>query len=111
MQSTTSSILRHPHAASRPNLAHRCLGACRRFLAQLSSIKAGVLREFRSKVEEHDHLLELAVNEAEALAWESGFPQLLFPALAMEKAQKVAAWHARQKFFTQRTGVLVRAAA
>jgi hypothetical protein len=111
MQSATPRFVRHPHPAPRPNFARVCLGACRRFLAQLSSIKAGILREFRTKVEEHDHLLELAVNEAEALAWESGFPQLLFPALAVEKAQKVAAWHARQKFFTQRTSVPVRAAA
>jgi hypothetical protein len=42
-------------------------------------------------------LLELAMNEAEALAWQTDFPQLFFPTLAAEKAGAVAGWHARQR--------------
>ena len=42
-------------------------------------------------------VLRLALNEAEAVAWQTGFPALLFPALALEKARVVAKWHERQK--------------
>lgn len=42
------------------------------------------------------HLLRLALNEAEALAWDASFPHLWFPLLAEEKTQEIAAWHAHQ---------------
>jgi hypothetical protein len=38
----------------------------------------------------------LALNEAEALAWETEYPYLVFPTLAAEKAQAVAKWQVRQ---------------
>jgi len=55
------------------------------------------LNEFRSTIEAHEHLLHLALNEAEALAWQSGVPHLVFPALAREKAQGVTEWYQRQR--------------
>lgn len=42
------------------------------------------------------HLVRLALNEAEALALQTGFPHLVFPALAQEKVNAIAAWHQRQ---------------
>ena len=84
-------------AIARSTFARACLASCRKVLAQIQRTKAGILAEFREGLEEHEHLLELALNEAEALAWQSGFPQLLFPALATEKAQSVATWHERQR--------------
>lgn len=39
----------------------------------------------------------LALNEAEAIAWQSGWPHLLFPALAEEKLQSLSAWLRAQK--------------
>jgi len=89
---------RRSATAARVHFTDRCLASCRKMLAQIKSIKRGILDEFRGRLDEHEHLLELAVNEAEALAWQSGFPQLLFPALAQEKAQSVARWHSRQEF-------------
>ena len=74
----------------------RCMATCRKLLAQLENVKANVVAEFRGRLEQHQHLLELAVNEAEALAWQTEYPQLLFPTLATEKARAVAGWHARQ---------------
>jgi hypothetical protein len=44
-----------------------------------------------------ERLLRLALNEAEAAAWETMYPHLVFPALASEKAQAVAAWNAHQQ--------------
>ena len=42
-------------------------------------------------------MLRLALTEAEALAWQTDFPHLFFPALAAEKAQAAVAWHQRQR--------------
>jgi len=81
-----------------------CLSSCRKILGQIERVRAGIQREFRDAVAEHAHLLELAVNEAEALAWQSGFPQLMFPTLAAEKARSVAHWHARQQSMRRRVG-------
>ena len=75
----------------------RCVASCKKLLAQIQAVKTNVVAEFRDRLEEDQHVLELAVNEAEALAWETGFPQLLFPTLAVEKAYAVAGWHARQR--------------
>ena len=98
MNSITQATTVGLHPAARSNFVHVCRASCRRVLAQLKAAKASILAEFRDRLEDHDHVLELALNEAEALAWQSGFPQLLFPTLATEKAQSVAQWHARQRF-------------
>jgi hypothetical protein len=39
----------------------------------------------------------LAVNEAEGLAWQTMYPQLVFPNLAREKIQHAAHWTQRQR--------------
>jgi hypothetical protein len=38
------------------------------------------------------------LNEAEALAWQTDYPQLFFPTLAMEKVQAVVSRRPRQQF-------------
>jgi hypothetical protein len=81
----------------------RCLASCRKLLEQLQNVKEQVVDEFRDQVEGHQHLLQLAVNEAEALAWQTEYPQLLFADLATEKAHAVADWHARQQHLRRRT--------
>ncbi len=79
------------------NFGGRCVASCRRLLAQLEDVREQVVTEFRDRVQEHKHVLDLALNEAEALAWDAGFPQLFFPTLATEKATAVAGWHVRQQ--------------
>ena len=81
----------------------RCLTSCRKLLEQLENVKEQVVDEFREQVEEHQHLLRLAVNEAEALAWQTEYPELLFADLATEKAHAVADWHVRQQHLRRRT--------
>jgi|SRR5215471_8593124 len=76
--------------------ADACLTSCRKVVERLGQAKEMILREFRTNLPGHEQLLRLAVNEAEALAWETEFPHLVFPSLAMEKAQSVAVWQARQ---------------
>ena len=63
----------------------------------MQSIKAALLNEFGHWALGREHLLQLALNEAEALAHETGFPLLTFPTLAREKVQAVAAWQLRQQ--------------
>src|SRR2546423_3524349 len=64
------------------HLEEICFNSCQRLLAQIRRAKAEIVEEFSAGLHEHAHLLDLAVNEAEALAWQTGFPQLLFPTLA-----------------------------
>lgn len=87
----------------------RCLASCRKLLQQLQNVKEQVVDEFRDQVEEHQNLLRLAVNEAEALAWQTEYPQLLFPSLATEKAYAIADWHARQQLLRRTAPALVAA--
>ena len=78
-------------------LAKACLASCQKLVAQMQKTKDAILAEFREALGAQDHLLRLALNEAEALAWQTAYPHLVFPALAAEKAQAVATWHARQR--------------
>jgi|SRR6185369_14749091 hypothetical protein len=87
-----------------------CLASCRKILTQIEQTKNTILAEFREAIEQHEHLLHLALNEAEALAWQTDFPQLVFPTLASEKAQTVAAWYARQKSMLRTNSSLAFAA-
>src|SRR5437763_1007296 len=82
---------------ARSTFANTCLATCKKLLARIEKIRTGIAAEFRGQMEEHGHLLDLALNEAETLAWQTGYPQLFFPALALEKAQSVAKWHDRQQ--------------
>jgi hypothetical protein len=85
------------------NFTQRCMDSCRKLLAQLENVKAQVVTEFRGQLGGHQRLLELAINEAEALAWQTDYPELLFPTLATEKASAVTGWHLRQQSLRRRT--------
>jgi hypothetical protein len=66
------------------------------WIASGSKLIVGIARAKQNLVAEHalqlpEHLFRAAVNEAEALAWETEYPQLVFPALAEEKIETLAA--------------------
>ena len=82
---------------TKPNRKTACLVSCRKIITQIEQTKNEILAEFREAIERHEHLLHLALNEAEALAWQTDFPQLVFPTLAREKAQAVVAWDSHQR--------------
>ena len=71
--------------------------ACPKLLASIRNAKDSIFSESRSAAAVPERMLQLALNEAEALAWQTGYPHLVFPALAMEKAQEVARWNQRQR--------------
>jgi hypothetical protein len=86
-------------------LANICLTCCQKLVTQIEKTKDAILAQFSKNLEAHQHLLRLALNEAEAIAWETDFPHLVFPMLATEKAQAVATWLARQRSMNRAASV------
>jgi hypothetical protein len=80
-----------------PSAARVGTSACDTVREAVSKAKQKLLNDYRELVGEHFHLLRLALNEAEALAWDTEFPHLFFPALAVEKAHRAVNWHQRQR--------------
>lgn len=69
----------------------------RDLIVQMTNIKNGLVREFGTAIGGHNALLRSALNEAEALAYQTAYPHLLFPLLAEEKASQINHWAARQR--------------
>jgi len=63
----------------------------------IRAARAMLERDFACLLKEEPRVLELALKEAEALAWETGVPELVLLTLAEEKAAGVALWHDRQE--------------
>ena len=94
MNSNTESNLPNTKSST---LKQTCVSACRKILAQMNRAKKSVLAEFRDRFQIPEHLLTLALNEAEALAWETAYPHLVFLDLAAEKAQALLTWQGNQR--------------
>jgi hypothetical protein len=73
----------------------------RELAVQVATIKNGLIREFGVALGGHGNLLKSALNEAEAIAWQTPYPHLVFPVLAQEKASAVNNWAARQRNVTR----------
>ena len=93
MKSIASLMLNRLHMKT--TLLHR------NTLKAIAKVRALVEREFSMLLEGQPRLLRQALNEAEAIAWQTGFPQLVFPSLAIEKATAVANWESRQRTMRQ----------
>ncbi len=76
---------------------HACRGCCEKVWQRIRETRQAILAESRDALKVPERLVKLALNEAEALAWQTSYPQLVFPALAMEKIHGVAAWNHRQR--------------
>ena len=91
------------HSASLRWLRAACGRCYHAALGRLAAVKVKVEREFAQTMAGYDHLLKAAINEAEALAWQTPYPHLLFPVLAEEKAAAVQQWAAQQRAIRERT--------
>ena len=80
-----------------PTLRKACLASCRKLIGQIDKAKHAILAEFRDALGGQEQMLHLALNEAEALAWQTAYPHLVFPELAKEKAQEAVKWEQRQQ--------------
>lgn len=92
---------RHLPSKVSPHLASS--KACRGLAAKLDDVKRTVLREHGDVLREEGALLQSALKEAEALAWQTPYPYLFFPVLAEEKAAFVNHWAQRQRRVRQET--------
>ncbi|MFZ0826591.1 MAG: hypothetical protein WAO02_04130 [Verrucomicrobiia bacterium] len=77
--------------------ANVCIASCQKLAAGIAQTKNNLLAEFRETLRLPEQLFRQAMSEAEAVAWQTDYPQLVFPTLAMEKVQAVATWHSRQQ--------------
>ena len=85
--------------------ANVCIASCQKLAAQIERIKRNLLAELLGTLDAPEKLFRLALGEAEALAWQTDYPHLVFPALATEKVQAAAAWSTRQQFLRQKKSV------
>jgi len=74
-----------------------CRNSCRKALARIRKVRQDIAAEYSRTFPGNERLLRLSLNEAEALAWQTDFPLLVFPTLASEKVQAVARWQHRQE--------------
>ncbi len=87
-----------------------CFASCRKLNTQVTEVKQAILQEYENRLAGNSHMLEAAVNEAEALAWQTPYPHLFFPLLAQEKATAATRWAVRQRMVRQASPVRVLAA-
>lgn len=74
-----------------------CLKSCDKILARIKEAKTVILAEAQGSSQASEQMLRLAVNEAEAIAWQTNVPHLIFPTLALERVQAVSNWNDRQQ--------------
>ena len=97
-------------ATNQQTITHRCVQSCKKLLAGIEAARNRIANEFHETLEINGQLVQLALNEAEALAWQTAYPHLLFPSLAVEKVQAVAAWQTRQQSVQRRPALFAEAA-
>ena len=87
----------------KPKLQHRAFAA-------LAQVRGDIERQYTDVTEQAPRIVHLTLNEAEAVAWDSGFPHLVFPLLAEEKLSKAAAWVNRQRTVREDSHIFALAA-
>jgi hypothetical protein len=91
-------------------LRKACGSCCRKIRAQIAGVKEAIFTEYSHAFSAPDRLVRLALNEAEAAAWQTKHPHLFFHALATEKVRALAAWNARQQSVRENSPGIVLAA-
>jgi hypothetical protein len=91
-------------------IQNACRACCRKIRAQIAGVKEAIFAESARAFPTPERLVRLALNEAEAAAWQTKYPHLFFHALATEKVRAVAAWNARQQSVRENSPGIVLAA-
>jgi len=86
-----------PETMPGADFAGVCRVCAQKVLAQIQRTKEAILADSAEALAAHRHLVQLALNEAEALAWETAYPHLVFLSLALEKVQALAKWDRHQR--------------
>jgi hypothetical protein len=74
-----------------------CRECYQKVIAQIRAAKDAILAESRELLGVQEQILRLALNEAEALAWQTLYPHLVFPELATEKVRAIDGWSRHQR--------------
>jgi hypothetical protein len=69
------------------------LASGRKLIAGIEQAKWHLTADLGKAFQLPERLFRVAVNEAEALAWQTEYPHLVFPALAAEKVLAASAWY------------------
>jgi hypothetical protein len=77
--------------------AAACAASCQKVVDQVARVRESLFAEWREILATEERVLRLTLNEAEALAWQTELPHLVFPALAEEKVRAVVRWNRRQQ--------------
>jgi hypothetical protein len=85
------------NCGKKQTLAGAAMASCQKLIAQIEQVKSRLVEEFGAQLAGHESMLKLVLNEAEALAWETRYPQLVFATLAAEKAEAIATWEKRRQ--------------
>ena len=107
-QTSTNGNWRNPERGRL--LRNACRACCRKIRAQIAGAKNAILAESARAFPAPERLVRLALNEAEAAAWQTNYPHLFFPTLAVEKVRAVADWNARQESVRENSPVITLAA-
>lgn len=75
-----------------------CAASCDKIVVGIRQAKEAILADARARSNASEQMLQLSLNEAEAMAWQTNFPHLIFPTLAMERVQSVTEWQRRQQW-------------
>jgi hypothetical protein len=111
MNTTSKMITGIPSIGLHPEgLAALCRRCYERVLRGLAAVKSNIERQFGRAMAGYEQLLQSAVNEAEAVAWQTPYPHLFFPVLAEEKALAAQQWANRQRVIHARTESFAAAA-
>lgn len=99
MKLTTSNTADENNANTQTGSAARnnYAASCQKVIAQINAAREAILAESRALLDVPERLLRLAVTEAEAVAWQTTYPHLVFPVLATEKVQAITHWDATQR--------------
>ncbi len=88
---------------------NRCLQSCKVLLTEIEQAKNMIVNDFHETLDTHGNLFRLALNEAEALAWQTDYPHLFYPTLARERVQAVVEWRRRQQSLRRQNSVFAEA--
>ena len=62
-----------------------CLASCQKLVQRIEAAREAIVAEYHEAVGDHHRVLRLALREAEALAWDTELPHLIFPTLATRR--------------------------
>ena len=107
MRTKTENQIGRP--SRRAAFKNACLASCQKIKDQVARVREGLFTEWREMLTTQERVLQLTLNEAEALAWQTEVPHLVFPALAEEKLRAVAKWNVRQQLVNSGRRVAIAA--